>query len=217
MWLVCSSKGPIITVKDIRGVLRLFLNSAVTDACVLTEPFSVKQCAYIMAGPLEKVIYSRSTVDWSFWRAFTFRLFQGPDEFVCLSCLKVLQHMTLNTKFYMAKEGGHLKMSFRCRDEVKKNCGFSSAASLLSELHQLLCLSGQQHQPALIIYISLSARRARRTERENTKWKVKAWMWEKDNKGNGRAAGMRTETRCESKRIIRGSLLASCTGFRGHR
>lgn len=87
---------------------------------MLTEPFSLKQCAYITAGPLEKVIYSRSTVEWSFGRAFTFRLFQGPDEFVCLSCLKVLQHMTLNTRLYMAKEGGQLKMSFRCRDEVKK-------------------------------------------------------------------------------------------------
>lgn len=70
----------------------------------------------------------------------------------------------------MAKEGGQLKMSFRCRDEVKKKKLSSIKLSLLSELHQLLCLSGhlpssQQHQLSSFTPLYLLAERGKQKER----------------------------------------------------
>ncbi len=76
--------------------------------------------------------------------------------------------------------------------------------------------STTQSTSALIICIPSSAHREGHRGRENTKWNVKLWMCE-ENKGNERAAaGMKSESRCESKRTIRDSLLITCTGFRGH-
>lgn len=152
-----------ITVKDIRGVLRIFLFSS--HRCMCADwTISLKQCAYITELlTLDEVIYSRSTVEWSFGQAFTFRVFQGPNEFVCLA-FKYCSIWPYIRVWYFRSHGrraaiknlvAEIQQKLRVQlPSITASFIWASAATLS------IGPSAQQSTPALIIYIPLSACRA---------------------------------------------------------